>query len=99
MNTPRQHAYMQDLASRASILIEGLVVSDPFGGKYEDHYAVYPAERFASRARNPATVWAVARGDHDEDQFRSHDGCYWSIRRLTPRIVRSDATRQRQIDT
>ena len=75
------NALMKHAATRASVLIEGLVVSDPFGRKYEDHVAVYPAERFASMARNPVIVWAVARGDHDEDQFRSHDGCYWSIRR------------------
>jgi hypothetical protein len=67
--------------SHEAVLIEGLVVSDPFGGKYEDHVAVYAAARFAEMARNPAIVWAVARGDHDEDQFRSHDGCCWSIRR------------------
>ena len=52
--------------------------------------SVYPAERFASMARNPAIVWAIARGGHDEDEFRSHDGCRWSIRR---------AVDIRQIDT
>jgi len=72
---------MQDRTSHTATLIEGLVVSDPFGGKYEDHIAVYPAERFAEMARNPSIVWAVARGDNDEDQFRSHDGCDWLIRR------------------
>lgn len=71
---------MQEITNRASVLIEGLVVSDPFGGKYEDHHAVYPAEWFASMARNPAIVSAVARGDHSEDEFLSHDGCRWSIR-------------------
>ena len=84
MSAFRQNAYVQEPTSRARILIEGLVVSDPFGGKYEDHQAVYPAERFASMACNPAIVWSVARGDHDDDQFRAHDGCYWSIRRMTP---------------
>lgn len=81
MSTKGHDIPMQQQSSRATILIEGLVVSDPFGGKYEDRIAVYPAERFASMARNPTIVWAVARGDNDEDQFRSHDGCCWSIRR------------------
>jgi hypothetical protein len=35
-------------------LVDGLVVSDPYGGKYEDRMAVYAAERFKSMARNPA---------------------------------------------
>lgn len=61
---------MQDYASsRSAVLIEGLVTADPFRGAYEGHIAVYPAERFASLARNPAIVWAVARGDHDEDEI------------------------------
>jgi len=68
--------------STTDVAIEGFVVSDPYGGKYEDHHAVYPAQFFAEMARNPVIVWAVARGDHDEDEFRAHDGCRWTIRRF-----------------
>jgi hypothetical protein len=67
--------------SRRGVIIEGLVIADPFGGRYEDRVAVYAAERWAEMARNAATVWAVARGDTDEDLLQSHDGCTWSIRR------------------
>jgi hypothetical protein len=74
---------MQETVFRSRVLIEGCVVSDPYGGRYESHVAVYPAERFAGMARNPAIVWALARGDQDEDEFRAHDGCRWAIRRAT----------------
>jgi hypothetical protein len=67
--------------TRRCVIIEGLVIADPFGGRYEDHIAVHAAERWADMARNAATIWAVARGDSDEDIFQSHDGCTWSIRR------------------
>lgn len=83
MTTSLINAYMQRSASAAHTLIEGVVVSDPFGGRYEDHVVVYPAERFADMARNPAIVWAIARGDHDEDEFRAHDDCLWTIRRAS----------------
>lgn len=75
---------MQDAQNRAGMLIEGLVTADPFHGTYEGRIAVYPAVRFAEMARNPAIVWAIARGDHDEDELLAHDGCRWSIRRLAP---------------
>jgi hypothetical protein len=71
-------------ASRRSVIIEGLVIADPFGGRYEDRVAVHAAERWAEMARNAATAWAVARGDTDEDVCESHDGCVWSIRRQPP---------------
>jgi hypothetical protein len=58
-------------------LIDGLVVSDPYGGKYEDRMAVYAAERFTSRARNPAVVLACRTGDYNEDEFRAPGGCLW----------------------
>ena len=73
-------------SSRRYVIIEGLVIADPFGGRFEDRVAVHAAERWAEMARNAATVWAVARGDTDEDVFQSHDGCTWSIRRQ-PTIV------------
>jgi hypothetical protein len=76
-------------ASRRGVIIEGLVIADPFGGRYEDRVAVYEAERWAEMARNAATVWSVARGDTDEDVFQSRDGCTWSIRRR-PIIVPPD---------
>jgi len=72
-------AVMQEVVSPSRVLIEGCVVSDPYGGRHENRIAVYPADRFADMAGNPAIVWAVARGDHDEDQFRAHDGCRWAI--------------------
>lgn len=77
---------MSNADSPARVSIEGLVVSDPYGGRYEDRVAVYPAERFAFMARNPAIVWAVARGDHDEDEFLAHDCCRWAIRRAAPSV-------------
>jgi hypothetical protein len=76
-------------AARGSVIIEGIVIADPFGGKYEDHVAVHAAERWADMARNAATVWAVARGDTDEDIFQAHGGCTWSIRRY-PMILSHD---------
>ncbi len=75
---------MQNLPTRAAVLIEGLVTADRFHGAYEGRVAVHPAAQFAEMARNPAVVWGVARGDHDEDEFRAHDGCRWSIRRFAP---------------
>ena len=71
-----------DVHDRVTVLIEGLVTADRFNGMYEGRYAVYPATEWASMARNPAVVWAIARGDHDGDEFGAHDGCRWSIRRL-----------------
>ncbi len=76
-------------ASRRFTIIEGLVIADLFGGEYEDHVAVNAAEEWAKMARNAATVWAMARGDTDEDVFQSHDGCIWSIRRR-PMIMSPD---------
>jgi hypothetical protein len=67
--------------ARSSVIIEGIVIADPFGGRYEDRVAVHTAEHWADMARNAATVWAVARGATDEDIFQSHDGCTWSVRR------------------
>ena len=86
MSVSLNNAHMQEPASRAQVLIEGAVVSDPFGGRHENHVAVYLAERFAGMARNRAIIWAVARGDHDENEFSAHDGCRLDdpSRRLPP---------------
>ena len=63
---------MLEAVSPSDISIEGCVSVDPFGGLYGDNVAVYPAGRFAEMARNPAVIWAVARGAHGEDQFTAH---------------------------
>jgi hypothetical protein len=68
-------------SERVDMLIEGMVIADRFGGKYEDRVAVYPATRWAEMARNPASVWTVARGDADDNQIQAHDSCLWNIRR------------------
>ena len=65
-----------------SVLIEGMVAEDPFGGRYEDRVAVYPAATWAEMATVPSAVWQVARGDVDDNAITAHDCCRWLIRRF-----------------
>ena len=67
--------------SHASVLLEGVIVSDQFEGKYEGRMAVYPAVSWAELAKNPSRVWLVARGAVDDGAFTAYDGCQWNIRR------------------
>ena len=62
------------VATCRGVIIERFVIAVTFGGRYKDHITVMRRKVGPTMARNAATVWAVARGDTDEDIFQAHDG-------------------------